>query len=106
MRPRRSAYPYRLPSLVRAALPARVPEEEPILREARLFAQDVRIKKARRPGSAPAYDRRAPQSSHVHAYDTYRASLALRSCTSGLGARESLLATFGWSLGLGNVPVA
>lgn len=101
MRPKRSAYPYRLPSLVGAALLVRMPEEESILRGARLFAQDVYIKKARRP---PTIDGRRNRPAYAH--DTYHASLALRSCTSGLGARESLLATFGWSLGLGNVPVA
>ena len=101
MRPKRSAYPYRLPSLVGAALLVRMREEESILRGARLFAQDVYIKKARRP---PTIDGRRNRSTYAHMARTMRLSLALRSCTSGLGARERLLAILGLGLGLGNVP--
>ena len=79
----------------------RMPEEESILRGARLFAQDVYIKKARRP---PTIDGRRNRSTYAHMARTMRLSLALRSCTSGLDTRKGLLATFGWSLGLGNVP--
>lgn len=81
----------------------RMREEESILRGARLFAQDVYIKKARRP---PTIDGRRDRSTYAHMARTMRLSLALRSCTSGLDTCKGLLATFGWSLGLGNVPVA
>ena len=80
-----------------------MPEEESIPRGAHLFAQDVYIKKARRP---PTIDGRRNRSTYAHMARTMRLSLALRSCTSGLDTCKGLLATFGWSLGLGNVPVA
>ena len=101
MRPKRSAYPYRLPSLVGAALLVRMPEEESILRGARLFAQDVYIKKGRHP---PTIDGRRNCSTYAHMARTMRLSLALRSCTSNVGVRERLLAILDLGLGLGNVP--
>ena len=61
----------------------------------------IHIDKARRP---PTIDGRRNRSTYAHMARTMRLSLALRSCTSDVGARKGLLAILGLGLGLGNVP--